>query len=290
MVLSSDPSAPLVAITGITGRQDTKKQTSVEWKGKGVEMVAVNLVVGNEDAVRKSLEGAEIVFLMTNFWEHGSAERETQEGKMVVDIAYNLSTLKLFIWSGLPSYKKISNGKYTHVAHADGKEEVSVFLAEKSATTRIPYAVVQSGFYIQSFAQMVQPRHGKLAFSTNPDTAIPFFDIREFGLFVRAAIEQPEKAGTVVNVFADARTLYDAAKDLEEVTGRPFEYVQVPVRESEFAKHFPEQFLLQMEQNLAAWDEFGYFGTKQSEVNPALKDTKLTTWKEWAKQNKDQFM
>ncbi|KAH8929754.1 NAD(P)-binding protein [Atractiella rhizophila] len=236
MVLSSDPSAPLVAITGITGRQgssvanaliqcpkpyrlrgfsrETKKQTSVEWKGKGVEMVAVNLVVGNEDAVRKSLEAHDKLFGSTDL---------------------------------LKDYKKISNGKYTHVAHADGKEEVSVFLAEKSATTRIPYAVVQSGFYIQSFAQMVQPRHGKLAFSTNPDTAIPFFDIREFGLFVRAAIEQPEKAGTVVNVFADARTLYDAAKDLEEVTGRPFEYVQVPVRESEFAKHFPRIRLLRYE-------------------------------------------
>ncbi|KAH8923451.1 NAD(P)-binding protein [Atractiella rhizophila] len=248
MILSSESSAPLVALTGITGHQgssvanaliqspkpyrlrgfsrDITKQASVEWKEKGVQMVAVNLI-----------------------------------------------------------------------------EEVSVFLAEKSAATGIPYAVVQPGIFVE----MVKPRDGKLSFPTAPDTRVPFYDIREFGLFVQAAIEQPERTGTIINVFADARSLKDAAKDLAEgksllyspssvliiflmtVTERPFEYVQVPVREGELAKRFPEHVMLEMEENLAVWDEFGYFGTKYPERNDAMKDTKLTTWKEWVTENKDQF-
>ncbi|KAH8930576.1 NAD(P)-binding protein [Atractiella rhizophila] len=312
MVLSTDPSAPLVAITGITGQQgssvaralisspkpyrlrgfsrDTTKEASVKWVEKGVDMRQVNLVVGNEEAIRKALEGSEIVFLVTNFWEHMSYEKETQEGKMMVTLAFELPTLKFVIWSGLPNYNKITNGKYTHVYHFDGKEEVSVFLAEKSAASEIPYAVVQAGWYMNTFIDMCNPqdfKEGKLRFPLQKDTPMPMIDIRDYGFFVQAAIEQREKAGNTIQVFSEVKTVDELVKDIGDVTGKKLDYSVITVREVELIKALPE--MVEVGENFAVWDEYGYFGQKHPKVNEAMIGTKLTSWKEWVKEHSARF-
>lgn len=85
MTISSEPSAPLVAVVGITGKQggsvaraliesdkpyrirgltrDANKSAAQAFAREGVEIVAVSLTVGNEDGARAAFAGADIVFV-----------------------------------------------------------------------------------------------------------------------------------------------------------------------------------------------------------------------------------
>lgn len=85
MVLSTSPSAPVVIVTGITGRQggsfaraliastrpyriigitrDPTRPSAKEWLDLGVELRQADIAVGNEAAVVEALNGGQIVFV-----------------------------------------------------------------------------------------------------------------------------------------------------------------------------------------------------------------------------------
>jgi uncharacterized protein YbjT (DUF2867 family) len=85
MTITQDTSAPLVVVCGATGIQggsvvkalsesdrayrlrgftrDPTKASAVQLAKQGVEIVGVSLDVGNESAVRKAFEGANIAFV-----------------------------------------------------------------------------------------------------------------------------------------------------------------------------------------------------------------------------------
>ncbi|KAJ7343685.1 NmrA-like domain-containing protein, partial [Mycena albidolilacea] len=122
MPISSSPSALLIVIVGSTGNQggsiiqalaefdkpyrirgitrDVTKPATQKLGSQGVEMVNVALSVENADTVRKAFLGADMVFIVTNFWEHLDKTREVAEGKMMVDAA-KAAAVHLLIWSAL---------------------------------------------------------------------------------------------------------------------------------------------------------------------------------------------
>ncbi|KAJ6490220.1 NmrA-like family-domain-containing protein [Mycena vitilis] len=128
MTITHAESAPLIAVVGATGVQggsvikalaesdkpyrvrgftrDVTKATSETLEAKGIEMVAVNLVVENKDEVYRAFAGAAFAFLVTNFWEHMDVQKEISEGKMLVDAA-KAAGVKGIVWSGL---RKIHQG------------------------------------------------------------------------------------------------------------------------------------------------------------------------------------
>lgn len=87
MVLSSSPLAPVVVVVGITGQQggsvaraliasdkpyriigltrDATRPSAKQWLDLGIELRQVAISVGNEDAVLKAFEGADILFVST---------------------------------------------------------------------------------------------------------------------------------------------------------------------------------------------------------------------------------
>ncbi|KAJ7255443.1 hypothetical protein B0H12DRAFT_1323184 [Mycena haematopus] len=97
MTITRSESAPLVAVVGATGIQggsvikalsesdkpyrirgftrDPTKPAAETLKKKGVEMVAVDLVLENKEEVFKAFTGADYAFLVTNFWEHMNVQR-----------------------------------------------------------------------------------------------------------------------------------------------------------------------------------------------------------------------
>ena len=48
----------------------------------------------------------------------GAEEKEIADGKVLVDAAKAVG-VDLFLYSGVPSYSKLSGGKYTHASHVD---------------------------------------------------------------------------------------------------------------------------------------------------------------------------
>ncbi|KZV94017.1 NAD(P)-binding protein [Exidia glandulosa HHB12029] len=244
MTVSSDLSAPLVVVIGATGVQggsvvrnlvqsdkpyrlrgltrDVSKPAAQELAELGVEVVSANIVVGNESGVQEAFHGADIVFGVTNFWEHMDASREIAEGKLMVDSAKAVG-VKLFIFSGLPHVTKLSGGKFSRVAHLDSKAEIVEY-----ARSQIQTVDVQAGYYMTNLtAPLLAPEKQQdgtyiWTMQWNSTTAFPFIDMEaDYGLFVRYAIESPEynKGGGTIYSYGEHASHVKIASILKEVRG-----------------------------------------------------------------------
>ncbi|KAF7325104.1 NmrA domain-containing protein [Mycena kentingensis (nom. inval.)] len=190
-IATSDHTAPLVVVVGITGNQggsvaraliesdrayrirgltrDVDKPAAKAFAEQGVELVQVALTVGNEGAARAAFAGADIVFVsvpateleeqdlihaqsVTNFGEHADYEREVAEGKLIVDAAKLSSpSLKLFIWSGIESVTELSGGRLSNAKFFDSKAVVTAYARDSG----IPLAVVEAGYYMDNIFNAV---------------------------------------------------------------------------------------------------------------------------------------
>ncbi|CAA7268601.1 unnamed protein product [Cyclocybe aegerita] len=217
MTITSDTSAPLVVVGGSTGQQggsvirslqesdkvyrirgltrDVSKPAAKALTEQGVEMLSVNLVIENKAQVVEAYKGANIVFAMTNFWEHLDKAKELAEGKMFIDAALE-AKVPLFIFSSLDSFEEYSGGKYKNVHHFEGKAQIANYGRSK-ASPSFTFVAVQAGFYYSNFTRnqiIRQESDGTwaAALPCKPDVLLPGIDVDEYGLWVRAAIEHEE--------------------------------------------------------------------------------------------------
>lgn len=80
-------------------------------------------------AVAAALKDAKVVFLVTQFWESLSKEKELEDAKPFID-AVAASGAKL-VFSALENVTKLSGGKFTKVAHFDGKGLIADYIRSK---------------------------------------------------------------------------------------------------------------------------------------------------------------
>ncbi|KAF7296194.1 NmrA domain-containing protein [Mycena chlorophos] len=306
MTVSTSPSAPLVVIVGITGNQggsvataliesdkpyrlrgltrDVSRPAAQAYAAKGVELVSVAISVGNEDGVKKAFEGAEIVFAVTNFEEHISAEREIAEGKLMVDAAASIPTLKLFIWSALESFAELTSGQVAGCAFFDAKAAVT---AHAKSIPNFPLSVVQAGYYATNIFKSVPfalrpDGSGGYTFSLplSGSATVPLFDTaHDYGLYVRAAIELPQ-FGAGSEVLSGTHISYDdIIKELAAVTGKKI--VFKPSTQPEFRAVFPFKPMADMVGEMfRGYDSCGYYGPKPV-TSPDLLARKPRTWREY---------
>jgi hypothetical protein len=109
---------------------------------------------------------------MTDFWSDLSEAREVAEGKVLIDAAKEAGA-KTFIFSGLPSYAKLTNGQYTKVLHFDGKAEIDAYGRSQQG---ISYVSVQPACYMQNFAT-----GGVMAPQKGDDGSLTYFTVTGFG-------------------------------------------------------------------------------------------------------------
>ena len=115
-------------------------------KELGIEMHQAD--VDNATSLRRAFEGANIIFAMTDFWQHISATKEEEQGKRIMDIAADLPHLEHIIWASLPDAKTISNGKYPHVYHWQSKAAVADYIrTEKPALWKKTTAVLFPNYF-----------------------------------------------------------------------------------------------------------------------------------------------
>ncbi|KAJ6485615.1 NAD(P)-binding protein [Mycena sanguinolenta] len=310
MTITQSNVAPLVAVVGATGNQgrsvikalaesdkpyrirgftrDVTKAAAEELKKQGVELVAVNLVVENKEAVYRAFVGADYAFLVTNFWEHVNKQKEISEGKLLIDAA-KAAGVKGTIWSGLVAVSKISGGKHPYVYHFDGKADVT----EYGRASGVPFVDVQAGLYAANFLG-IPPMVTKqpdgtyaIAWSIRPDTVLPIIDIEhDYGLYVRRVLEQPVfPDGASVYTTSENITVVEIARQLSEITGKPVVYKQISVEEwtkTFTAMGFPPAIVTEMIDSFEFFDKFGYYGGQPTANKDGLAK-KTRTWAEFVK-------
>ncbi|KAG8859536.1 hypothetical protein FRB96_004420 [Tulasnella sp. 330] len=314
MTITSDTSAPLIAVVGATGRQggsvidalsespklyriraftrDANKDAAKALSNRGAEVVAVNFTVDNKEATFKAFEGATYAFLVTNFWEHMQTDREVAEGKLLVDAAAH-AKVKLLVWSGLESMAKASNGKYKNVVHFEGKASVT----EYAKTVGIPaIADVQAGMYMENYlgqgalALVKKQGDGSYAISNpaDPESTVPLINTtHDYGLFVRKVIEAPtHEPFTSVYSYSEVLSQKEIARQLTEGTGKHVTYHQVSEEEYKqdwIAMGLPQATVQEIYESFASHAEVGYYGDK--DIGPSLRGLARTprTWAEFIK-------
>ena len=144
---------------------------------------------------------------------------------MMVDLARSIPTLKRLIWSGLENVSSGSNGKYTKVAHYDGKSQITAYAL---AYPDLPFTNVQAGMYSGNLSSpMMAPRPDSKGGYT---LKLPLIDVnalypvinceKDYGMFVLRAIESPNGLKDEVLTYGEMISMKDQVDQLSEFTGK----------------------------------------------------------------------
>jgi NmrA-like family len=208
----NDPTWKIRTIT----RNVTKPQ-SIALQEKGVEVVQGDL--NNVETLIAAIQGANVVFGVTDFWEPffnpATQEKlapgqlinqycygvELQQGKNIADAVATIAdtTLDLFVWSTLAHVKKWSNGKYTWVYHFDSKAEIYDYAKKSLPQLAKKTSSVLIGNYADNWisAPFTAPQKAadgvyELSTFAKAETLNPWVDTRgDTGKFVRALVQAP---------------------------------------------------------------------------------------------------
>ncbi|KAG8999893.1 hypothetical protein FRB94_005783 [Tulasnella sp. JGI-2019a] len=290
MVASTDSNAPLAVIIGVTGHQggsvanalvqsskpyrivgltrDASKPKAQGWAEKGVKLHEVNVSVGNEAVVAKAFENADIVFAVTSALDARTKENEIAIGKLMIDAA-KAAKVKHFIWSPLESPAKLSKGRLNAVWAFDSKAEITECLRASG----VPFSLVPAAGYLSNLfgggpsALSKQPDGSYvLRAPCSPKTLAPIVDIpRDYGMYVRAAIENPGM-GPGSEVLTGTLISYeDQLANLSQLTGKKYVFRQVD--RDEFngivaGVGFPPSVADMLYEMHEFISEFGYYGDK----------------------------
>ncbi|KAF7335659.1 NmrA domain-containing protein [Mycena venus] len=284
MTISQNPSAPLVAVVGATGAQGGSVPAAQDLIKRGVEVVVVSLVIENKEEVYKAFTGADIAFLVTNFWEHGEMEREINEGKLLIDAAKSGGVSRI-IWSGLPSFSKLSGGRLVHAHHFESKAAVTEYARQSG----VPFVELQAGFYGTNFVTLpmllAKQADGQFAmpWPVKPTTKLPFIDIdRDYGLWARHLLELPVfPDGSSFISHGEYISIQDMAQQLAQVTGKDVVFKQISMeqfKQNVQTAGFPPNAQESFADVWEALDEIGWSDTATTENLPR----RPSTWVEFA--------
>ena len=247
----SSNSKKLIAVIGATGKQGgavvRALQSSAQFKVRALtrnpgkhrelaeEVDAADL--DRPETLKAAFEGAYGVFLVTNFWEHGTDE--LKQATTAVRAAKEAG-VKHFIWSTLPDVEAISGGKF-HVPHFTGKSKVDRIVKEAGFPH---HTFVIAPFFYQNLVGVMAPQKqedGTLGWALPIDPTvrgIHMGDITELGAIVAGAFARPDEAGNGEYLaLAGELMSFNEIVDTLNRQGHKFSFKQVPTEV--FASFFP---------------------------------------------------
>jgi uncharacterized protein YbjT (DUF2867 family) len=197
-------------------------------KAKALAEAGAEMFEGTMDdpeSLTKAMEGCYGVFGVTNFWEH--FDKEFSQGKNLID-AVHRSNVEHFVFSTLPSYKKLSNGELS-VPHCDIKGE----LEEYSKSLGVKATYVHIAFYFENFLSYFPPQKredGNYHFGfPQGDTPLAMVSVEDLGPAVLSIFNNPDKyLGRTAGIVAedDSCTVY--AETMSRVLGEKVIYDYIP--------------------------------------------------------------
>ena len=232
----NDPSSGFT-VRALTRKADSDK--AKELKKLGAEVVAADL--DDVDSLKKAFAGAYGAFLLTNFWEHFSPEKEFDQAKNMAQAAKQAGVQHV-IWSTLEDTRRwvpLSDnrmptlmGKYK-VAHFDAKGEADKLFTEFG----VPTTFLLTSFYWENMIFFgLGPKKGpdgKLAL-TYPmgDKKLPGIAVDDIGKTALAIFKKgKEYIGKTVGIAGEHLTGKQMAAALTKALGQEVRYNDVSPEE-----------------------------------------------------------
>src|SRR5258705_2822467 len=182
----------------------------------GATLVAASL----EDTagITKALEGATSLFAITT--PFGGTDAEIRQGVAAVDATKAAGVHLVFTSVG-------SANRQTGVPHFDSKYEVEKHIAKAGAPATIlaPVAFMENLYFIRE-----QLATGVYASALSPTRALAQVAVPDIGAVAIRVLEDSARfTGKRFDLASDELTGNDALAILSRVTGRPFDYYQIPL-------------------------------------------------------------
>ncbi|NWS75326.1 NMRL1 protein, partial [Crotophaga sulcirostris] len=256
------------------------KKEAEELKQRGAEVVKADL--DDEVSLELALAGAYGAFIVTNFWEHGSKEKEVEQGKRLADLSKRLG-LRHVVYSGLENVKKLTGGRL-EVLHFDGKGEVEEYFQEASA----PTTSIRVPFYYENLLSIFKPQ--KVPQGDTYVLALPMGDVpmdgmavEDIGPVVLRLFKSPQEyVGRVIGLSTGKLTEAQYAAIIAEQTGKTVEASKLTPEEYE-KRGFPAA------KEMAAMFRF-YALKPDRDVDLTMKlNPKARTFRQWVADNKAAF-
>lgn len=237
----ADPACPF-AIRAVTRNPGGDKGKALA--AQGVEVVAAD--ADKPETLGAAMAGAHGAFLVTNFWEHFSAEREQAQARNMADAA-RAAGVEHVIWSTLEDTRKwiplsddrmpTLHGKYK-VAHFDGKGEVDQYFRDIG----VPTTFLATSFYWENLAYFgAGPQRGPDGGLVLPycmgDAKLPGIAVEDIGKVAYAIFKGGEKfIGQTVAIAGEHLSGAEMAAALSDALGQTVTYWAV---EPDAYRQFP---------------------------------------------------
>jgi len=223
----ADPAGPFTvrAITRSAGTERARRLAEA-----GAEVVEADLA--DEASLRKAFDGAHGAYVVTNFWESGSAKVELAQMAVAAAAAKDADVHHV-IWSTLEDtrgYLPVGSDRYPSlegytVPHFDAKAEGDALFEQLG----VPTTLLRTTFYWESFAQGLAPTRGEdgrlvltLAIGERRLAGIAAEDIGRTALGIFARGE--EYIGRTVSIAGEHLTGEQLAQAFADAFGEPVDY------------------------------------------------------------------
>ncbi|MEU9330880.1 NmrA/HSCARG family protein [Streptomyces canus] len=225
--------------SGFTVRALTRNPDSPaarELAGLGAEVVRADF--HDEPTVHKAFEGAYGAFLVTNFWAHGSAAKETEEIEVLVRAA-KAAGLRHVVWSTLEDTRELlplEDGRMPvlqdryNVPHFDAKGEANELFTQAG----VPTTFLNTTFFFQGFLQGMGPQRAEdgalaLTLPLEDGKLLAGVDVADIGRTALAILKGGERfIGETVCLAGDHLTGAQYAEKLGAALGEPVRFRSVP--------------------------------------------------------------
>jgi nucleoside-diphosphate-sugar epimerase len=222
-------------VRGLTrhASSDKAKKLSSSFQ-KHLEIVQCDM--DNEGDLKRALEGAYGVFLVTNFWEHFDANKEVEQVKRVARVAAECG-VKHLVFSTLEDTSKMEDAPEVKdgfkTPHFDGKAVATEYLKKEYADgTTLGVTNLYTSFYYENFINFgMAPKlngaeDGIYRFGMPiGDKPLPMMYMGDFGKAGAAVMMDDSTIGTSIGFASSHMTGEEIARVFAEVTGKKVEFV-----------------------------------------------------------------
>ncbi|KAJ1097319.1 hypothetical protein NDU88_002444 [Pleurodeles waltl] len=204
------------AVRAVT--RDPNKSSSQELKKLGAELFKGDL--DHIETLKPALTGAYGAFIVTNYWEYGSKEKEVAQGKALADLSKDMG-LQHVVFSGLENVKKLTGGKL-EVLHFDAKGEVEEYFRD----IRVPMTSIRMPCYFDNFLNFFRPQKapdgdGYLLAVPMGDIPMDGLAVDDLGPVVVSVLKAPEQfIGRDIGLSSEKLTTEQFAAIMTKITGK----------------------------------------------------------------------